>query len=131
MARTTHNMMPHRGKVGFGTHMAHNLAAQFKTDSQERQVRKVADVWKKDVWEFQAKSGSSGSCRLFLRFLGKSQFEKRLGEHLEVPDILLADIRGLLTSSIAQEGIARSSLFSVGFRTYTQILRDALGLAKA
>ena len=24
-----------------------------------------------DVWEFQAKSGSSGSCRVFLHFLGK------------------------------------------------------------
>ena len=31
----------------------------------ENCLRKVADVWKKDVWEFQAKSGSSGSCRLF------------------------------------------------------------------
>ena len=31
----------------------------------------VADVWEKDVWELQAKSGSSGSCRLFLHFLGK------------------------------------------------------------
>ena len=36
----------------------------------------------RDVWEFQAKSGSSGSCRL--------------GERLEVPDILLPDIRGFL-----------------------------------
>ena len=36
---------------------------------------------------------------IFLSFIfqGKSQFEKCLGEHLEVPDILLADIRGLLT----------------------------------
>ena len=42
------------------------------------------------VWE------SSGSCRLFLHFLGKSQFKKCLGKHLEVPDILLPDIRGLL-----------------------------------
>ena len=33
--------------------------------------RKVADVWEKDVWDFQAKSGSSGSCCLFLHFLGK------------------------------------------------------------
>ena len=33
--------------------------------------RVVADVWEKDVWQFQAKSGSSGSCRLFLHFLGK------------------------------------------------------------
>ena len=34
-------------------------------------VRVAADVWEKDVWEFQAKSGSSGSCRLLLHFLGK------------------------------------------------------------
>ena len=34
--------------------------------------RVVADVWEKDVWEFQAKSGSSGSCRFFfLYFLAK------------------------------------------------------------
>ena len=30
--------------------------------------RVVADVWEKDVWDFQAKSGSSRSCRLFLGF---------------------------------------------------------------
>ena len=31
----------------------------------------VADVWEEDVWDFQAKSGSSGSRRLFLCLLGK------------------------------------------------------------
>ena len=41
--------------------------------------RKIADVWEKDVWEFQAKSGSSGSCRLFLRFLGKIAVRKMSG----------------------------------------------------
>ena len=41
--------------------------------------RKVADVWKKDVWEFQAKSGSSGSCRLFLHFLGRIAVRKMSG----------------------------------------------------
>ena len=41
--------------------------------------RKVADVWEKDVWEFQAKSGSSGSCRLFLHFLGKIAVRKMSG----------------------------------------------------
>ena len=30
--------------------------------------RVVSDVWEKDVWDFQAKSGSSGFCRLFPRF---------------------------------------------------------------
>ena len=29
----------------------------------------VADVWEKDVWDFQGKSGTSGSCHLFLHFL--------------------------------------------------------------
>ena len=42
-------------------------------------LRKVADVWEKDVWEFQAKSGSSGSCRLFLHFLGKIAVRKMSG----------------------------------------------------
>ena len=37
--------------------------------------RVVADIWEKDVWDFQAKSGSSGSCRLFLHFLEKSQLK--------------------------------------------------------
>ena len=41
--------------------------------------RKVADVCKKDVWEFQAKSGSSGSCLLFLHFLGKIAVRKLSG----------------------------------------------------
>ena len=34
---------------------------------------------------------------------GKSQFEKCLGEHPEVPDILLPDIRGLLTACCLPE----------------------------
>ena len=33
-----------------------------------KENRVVADVWEKDVWDFQAKSGSSGSCRLCLHF---------------------------------------------------------------
>ena len=39
-----------------------------------------ADVWEKDVWEFQAKSGSSGSCRLFLHFLGKIAVQEMSGK---------------------------------------------------
>ena len=31
-------------------------------------------------WEFQAKSGSSGSCRLFLRFLGKIAVQEMSGK---------------------------------------------------
>ena len=57
----------------------------------------VVDVWEKDVWDFQAESGSSGSSPLFLHFLGKPQFKNCLGERLEVPDILLPDIDGFLT----------------------------------
>ena len=40
----------------------------------------VADVWKKDVWEFQAKSGSSGSCCLLLHFLGKTAVQEMSGK---------------------------------------------------
>ena len=39
---------------------------------RQGQNQVVADVWKNDVWDFQAKSGSSGSCRLFLHFLGSA-----------------------------------------------------------
>ena len=39
----------------------------------------VADVWEKDVWEFQAKSGSLGSCRLFLHFLGTIAVQEMSG----------------------------------------------------
>ena len=42
--------------------------------------RVVADVWEKDVWEFQAKSGSSCSCRLFLHFLGKNAVREMSGK---------------------------------------------------
>ena len=34
----------------------------------------------KDVWEFQAKSGSSGSCRLFLHFLWKIAVQEMSGK---------------------------------------------------
>ena len=69
-----------------------------------RMVRMVADVWKRDVWEFQAKSGSSGSCRLFLHFPGKIAVQETSGKKsLEVPDILLPDIRSLLNGSFYLE----------------------------
>ena len=45
----------------------------------------VADVWEKDVWEFQVKSGSSGSWRLFLHFLGKIGVQKMSGKTPESP----------------------------------------------
>ena len=53
-----------------------DLSTKFGKEIPSRNLRKiknrtVADVWEKDVWEFQAKSGSSSSCRLFLHFLGK------------------------------------------------------------
>ena len=43
-------------------------------------IQVVADVWKKDVWEFQAKSGSSGSWRLFLHFLGRIRVQEMSGK---------------------------------------------------
>ena len=42
--------------------------------------RVLADVWDKDVWEFQAKSGSSRSCRLFLHSLGKIAVQEMSGK---------------------------------------------------
>ena len=42
-------------------------------------VRVAADVWEKDVWDFQAKSGSSGCGRLFLHLLGKIAVQKMSG----------------------------------------------------
>ena len=42
--------------------------------------RVVADVWEKDVWDFQAKSGSSGSCRLLPDFLGKIAVQEMSGK---------------------------------------------------
>ena len=47
-------------------------------------------------------------------FQGKSQFKKCLGEHLEVPDIRLADIRGLLTLSFGR-GVPETPCFTVFF----------------
>ena len=46
----------------------------------ENMSRVVADVWKKDVWEFQAKSGSSGVCCLLLHFLGKIEVQEMSGK---------------------------------------------------
>ena len=49
------------------------------TTATAANTRVVADVWEKDVWEFEAKSASSGFCRLFLHFLGKIVSENRKG----------------------------------------------------
>ena len=47
------------------------------------EVRIVSLVgWSQDVWDFQAKSGSSGSCRLFLHFLRKIALQKMSGKTL-------------------------------------------------
>ena len=40
----------------------------------------VADVWEKDVCEFQAKSGRSGSCHLLLHFLWKITVQEMPGK---------------------------------------------------
>ena len=44
------------------------------------ECRVVTDVWEKHVWDFQAKAGSSGSCRLFLHFPGKIAVQKMSGK---------------------------------------------------
>ena len=64
------------GKEKFLTEARWMMYDFFLTD----QDRVVADVWKKDVWEFQAKSGSSGSCRLFRHFLGKIAVQEMSGK---------------------------------------------------
>ena len=51
----------------------------------------------KEGRDFQAKSGGLGPCPLFLHFLGKIAVQKMSGKQLEVPDILLPDIRDKLT----------------------------------
>ena len=48
--------------------------------SFEARSQVVADVWEKDAWNFQAKSGSSGSCPLFLHFLRKIAAQKMSGK---------------------------------------------------
>ena len=58
--------------------------------------RVVAVVWEKDVWEFQAKSGSSGSCGLFLHFLGKIAVQEMSGKTPGSPRHPLPDLRDLL-----------------------------------
>ena len=67
----------------------------------------AANDWKKDIWDFQAKSGSSGSCRFFLHFLAKIAVQKMSGERLEVSDVLkliLPDIHGLLRQGAKKGG---------------------------
>ena len=49
-------------------------------DNMTSNDRVVADVWAKDAWDFQLKSGSSGSCRLFLHFLGKIAVQRMSGK---------------------------------------------------
>ena len=64
------------------------VCARAKTNSPSlppNSPRVVADVWEKDVWEFQAKSGSSGSCRLFLHFRGKITVQEKSGKTLGSP----------------------------------------------
>ena len=64
------------------------------------------DVWELQVWEFRF-------LRSFPSFpRRKSQFKKCLGKRLEVPDILLPDIRGLLISALPSDlqGDSRESV---------------------
>ena len=59
--------------------------------------RAIADVWEKDVWDFQAKSGSSGFLPSFPSFPREVAVQKVSGKTPGSPNILLPDIRGLLT----------------------------------
>ena len=77
-------MFPHSNTLLLGA-----SKSQWKKGESMKQSRNVAckrnnwvvaDVWEKDVWDFQAKSGSSGSCRLFLRFLGKITVSEMSGK---------------------------------------------------
>ena len=65
------------GMVG-GCHLPY-AAIVAPTRKTLTESQKAADVWEKDVWEFQAKSGSSGSCCLFLYFLGKIAVQEMSG----------------------------------------------------
>ena len=64
-------------------------AAQISTKEHKREsakIRKksanrgVVDVWVRDVWDYQAKPGSSVSYLLFLHFLGKIAVQKMSGK---------------------------------------------------
>ena len=72
-------------------------------------VQKAADVWKKDVWDFQAFSQTCLELRFSLGMKGKTAKTStpRLG--LELPDILLPDIcdhpKGALEVSRVMEGV--------------------------
>ena len=79
----------------------------------------VADVWEKDVWDFQAKSGSSGSCRLFLQFLGRSAVQEMSGKtpgsprhpssrHLQPSEIRYFRIKGCSWMGVGLEALDRS-----------------------
>ena len=67
--------VPHKPLTSFGASRRSAASQDYFCDVIL--TRKVADVWKKGVWEFQAKSGSSGSCRLFLHFLGKIKAKEK------------------------------------------------------
>ena len=60
-------------------------------------IRVVADVWEKDVW---APSRPSLGAQVLPSFPREIAVQKCLGKRLEVPDILLPDICGLLTHAL-------------------------------
>ena len=76
--------------------------------------RVVADVWEKDVWDFQAKSGSSGSCRIFLRFLGKIAVPKMSKKapgsprHPSSRQLRPSDLVGEIQKGTAAKGTAKN-----------------------
>ena len=77
----------------FGAFWPHSFCGRVK-------IRVVADVWKKDVWSSRPGLGVQVLAVFSFISQGKSQFKKCLGNRLEVPDILLPDIRGLLTNAL-------------------------------
>ena len=66
---------------------------QFPDSSVNGVFQKAADVWKKDVWDFRAFSRTFLELRFSIGNEGKDRknLTPRLG--LELPDVLLPDIR--------------------------------------
>ena len=61
--------------IGCGVYPIRQWLGFYAPQLRATPIRVVADVWENDVWEFQAKSGSSGSCCFFLSF--KKKLEKK------------------------------------------------------
>ena len=58
---------------------------QFLAYFLDKVLQLIADLWEKGVWNFEAKSGTSASCPLFLRFVRQSTVRNRRLKKLPVP----------------------------------------------